>query len=188
MTRLLVASLVAFLINFNGFSQIRVGKVVMDYAIESYGEELRMNGADERSALFVEPYSIALYLQEKSSDAIAICYVDETMTIRLVVTSKSIDKKSFTESIVKDFNTATEGNVELLQTRIDKATGLFSESLVNKDVIEFAYEKEIGTHFIKNGKELGLVEGLDFKFALFKIWLGDKPVNDNLKHELLGLD
>ena len=127
-------------------------------------------------------------MQEKSSDAIAICYADETMTLRLVVASKAIDEKSFTESILKDFDTATEGNVELLQTRIDKATGLFSEPLVKKDVIEFAYEKEVGTHFIKNGKELGLIEGQDFKFALFKIWLGDKPVNDNLKHKLLGLD
>lgn len=188
MTRLLVASLFIFLISFNSFSQIRVGKVVMDYAIESYGEELRMNGAGERSALFVEPYSIALYLQEKNSDAIAICYADETMTIRLVATSKAIDEKSFTESILKDFDTATEGNVESLQIRINKTISLFNEPIAKKDVVEFAYEKEVGTHFIKNGKELGLIEGQDFKFVLFKIWLGDKPVSDNLKHELLGLD
>ena len=188
MIRLLVTFLVTFFISFSGFSQIRVGKIVMDYAIESYGEELRMNGAGERSNLFVELYVGALYLSQKNSDAIAVCYEDETMTLRLVITSKVVDKKIFKESIIKSFKTVTEDNLEPLQTRVDKIASFFNEPILKKDVIEFAYEKEVGTHVLKNNKELGLIAGQDFKFALFKIWLGDNPIDDNLKHYLLGLE
>ena len=188
MNRLLLASVFTLLISFNGFSQIKVGRVVMDYAIESHGEELRMNGAGDRSILFIELYSIALYLQEKNRDAIGICYADQTMTLTTVITSKIIDRDMFVESITEDFERVTDNNIGPLQTRIDKVLMLLSEPIVKEDVIEFSYEKGVGTHFIKNGKNLGVIEGQDFKFALFKIWLGDEPVNDNLKEELLGIN
>ena len=188
MNRLLLVSVFALLVSFNGFSQIKVGRTVMDYAIESFGEELRMNGAGDRSILFIELYSTALYLQEKSRDAIGICYADETMTFTVVVTSRIIDREMFVESITEDFDRATDHNMGPLQTRIDKAMDLFNEPIIKKDVIQFAYEKGVGTHFIKNGKELGVIEGQDFKFALFKIWLGDEPVNEKLKDELLGVN
>ena len=37
----------------------------------------------------------------------------------------------------------------------------------------------------KNGKEVGVVEGLDFKKALFAIWLGEDPADDDLKEAML---
>ena len=188
MNRLLLASLFTLLVNFNGFSQIKVGRTVMDYAIESHGEELRMNGAGDRSILFIELYSLALYLQEKSRDAIGICYADETMTLTTVITSRIIDRDLFVESITEDFERVTDNNLGPLQERIDRVLGLLHEPIVKKDVIAFAYEKGVGTQFIKNGKELGVIEGQDFKFALYKIWLGDEPVHEKLKEELLGIN
>ena len=38
----------------------------------------------------------------------------------------------------------------------------------------------------KDGVEKGYVEGLDFKEALFKIWIGDNPADKGLKNEMLG--
>ena len=187
MNRLLLITVFSLLLSFNSFSQIRVGRTVMDYSVESFGEELRMNGAGDRSILFIELYSIALYLQEKSRDAIGICYEDETMTLTTVITSKIIDRKMFVESITEDFERVTDNNLAPLQERIDRTLAMLHEPIVKNDVISFAYEKGVGTHFIKNGKELGVIEGQDFKFALYKIWLGDEPVNNKLKNELLGV-
>lgn len=186
MNKLLV-TLLTLMLSYSGFSQIKVGRTVMDYAVESFGEELRMNGAGDRSILFIELYSLALYLQEKSRDAIGICYADETMTLTTVITSRIIDREMFVESITEDFERVTDNNVGPLQTRIDKVLTLLSDPIIKNDVISFAYEKGVGTHFVKNGKELGIIEGQDFKFALYKIWLGDEPVNQKLKSELLGV-
>ena len=44
-----------------------------------------------------------------------------------------------------------------------------------------------GTTVTVNGKAAGLpILGEDFYRALLKIWLGDKPVQDDLKKALLG--
>jgi hypothetical protein len=38
----------------------------------------------------------------------------------------------------------------------------------------------------KNGKMLGTIEGLEFKKALFGIWLGNNPADKDLKAGMLG--
>ena len=38
----------------------------------------------------------------------------------------------------------------------------------------------------KNGKLLTTIRGLEFKKALFGIWLGEKPADKNLKKGMLG--
>jgi len=38
-----------------------------------------------------------------------------------------------------------------------------------------------------NGRQIGApIPGADFYRALLRVWLGDKPVQDDLKHALLG--
>jgi hypothetical protein len=37
-----------------------------------------------------------------------------------------------------------------------------------------------------NGEALGAVEGPDLAAALFGIWLGEKPLSDSLKAQLLA--
>ncbi|NNC66659.1 MAG: hypothetical protein HKN83_01330, partial [Gammaproteobacteria bacterium] len=36
------------------------------------------------------------------------------------------------------------------------------------------------------GSPLGMIESKEFSMALFGIWLGDTPVQQNLKDKLLG--
>ena len=48
------------------------------------------------------------------------------------------------------------------------------------------YEPGKGVSVIRNGTVKVTVEGLDFKKALFGIWLSDDPIQDSLKEEMLG--
>ena len=41
-------------------------------------------------------------------------------------------------------------------------------------------------HVYKNGAKKGSIDGHDFKKALFGIWLGKKPADDDLKEGMLG--
>ena len=40
---------------------------------------------------------------------------------------------------------------------------------------------------IKNDELKGTVPGIDFKIALFGIWLSNNPVDEQLKKDLLGI-
>ena len=42
-------------------------------------------------------------------------------------------------------------------------------------------------YLYKNGEERGSFRGLEFKQALFGIWLGGNPADDDLKEGMLGL-
>ena len=56
---------------------------------------------------------------------------------------------------------------------------------IAKNVLDFTYVPGAGTVVRGQGKEI-TIQGKDFADALFSAWLGPKPVNADLKHELLG--
>ena len=56
-----------------------------------------------------------------------------------------------------------------------------------KGYVEFVYSKEyVKTYVFINDKLTGEIEGLDFRKALFGIWLEDRCVDRTLKKRLLG--
>ncbi len=56
-----------------------------------------------------------------------------------------------------------------------------------KDVIDLIYRPGIGTTMALNGRELGTVPGAAFAKVQFSIWLGDDPIDGDLRKALLGL-
>ena len=48
------------------------------------------------------------------------------------------------------------------------------------------YVPEKGVLIYKNNKDMGIMPGLDFKQALFGIWLCNKPADKDLKKGMLG--
>ncbi len=168
------------------FAQIPVGRTVMEYEVDYEGTTLKMNGAGVRSMLFIELYSGGLYLQEKSSDPIAIAYDDETMAIRIKITSKLIKRETMLSAIEEGFEKATEGKTGPLKDRIAKIRDYYAKPIKKGDLLELVYIKDKGIVCYMNSKELGVIEGQDFKFALFKIWLGENPASENLKKGMLG--
>jgi hypothetical protein len=54
------------------------------------------------------------------------------------------------------------------------------------DVITIDYLPDTGTQIYLNGKLLGIVLGPEFYRALLKIWLGNEPVQRDLKKAMLG--
>ena len=55
-------------------------------------------------------------------------------------------------------------------------------------MFDITYQPGKGVVAYKNGKEKGTIEGMDFKKALFGIWLSNDPADDDLKEAMLGLD
>jgi hypothetical protein len=77
------------------------------------------------------------------------------------------------------------GDTSALADKIETFKGFFSDKIVKGNIFDIAYIKGKGSVVYKNGKEVGVVAGLDFKKALFAIWLGSDPADDDLKEAML---
>ncbi len=167
-------------------SQIRVGNAVVPYKVTFEGEELTLNGAGVRKVLGVETYSGGLYTVNKYSDDRKVLDADESMAIRLVINSKKVTNKRMVKVFRKGFDDAMFGNTQSLDERIDKFLELFGSSTQINDFFDLVYIKGKGVRTYKNGEEIGYIEGRDFKYALFKIWLGNEPACQLIKGGMLG--
>ena len=53
------------------------------------------------------------------------------------------------------------------------------------DRYALTYAPGVGTELALNGRRLGVLEGADFSAALFSIWIGDEPLDESLRDQLL---
>lgn len=168
-------------------AQIRVGKAILPYEENFAGTDLKLNGAGMRKALWIDMYAGGLYMSNKSNDPKEILDANETMAIKLNIVSGFVTQKKMIKAVQDGFVNATFGNTKPLDERINKFVRFFSEPIVKNDIFDLVYIKDKGIIAFKNGKELGVIEGRDFKYALFKIWLGDTPASEEIKLGMLGI-
>lgn len=148
--------------------------------------ELVLNGTGVRSKFIYDIYIIGLYLTEPSSDADAIVSADEPMAMRIYIISDLVTGERFADYTREGFVRATDGNLKPIKAEVDTLVESFRANLQKDDVYDLVYIPATGVEIYRNGKKEDVAPGLEFKQALFGIWLGDKPVNNNLRDELLG--
>ncbi len=168
-------------------AQVRVGDIVLPYKVNFDQEELTLNGAGMRSVLGFDTYSGGLYTKKKYSDPKVVLDSDESMSIRLNIVSKKVTNKRMVKVFRKGFDDAMFGNTKSLDERINEFLKLFSSPMQINDYYDLVYLKGKGIKTYKNGEELGFIKGRDFKYALFKIWLGNEPACELIKGGMLGL-
>lgn len=168
-------------------AQTEIGSVTVPNKANFGEQNLILNGGGIRKkAMVLKLYSGALYLSKKSADATSIINADETMAIKLVITSSFVSSEAMSEAVQEGFEASMDGNTAPLSAEIKKFIGFFNDEIVENDVFDITYQKDKGVVAYKNNKELGVVTGMKFKKALFGIWLGNNPVDDKLKKGLLG--
>ena len=186
MKKIQLLSFILFLITFVSQAQIRLGDAVFPYN-NPKNETLALNGVGMRKVMFHNTYAGALYTKNKMSNPDRIMEANEDMSIRLNILSDKVKTKSMISIFEKGFEHATDGNVAPLKNRIGKLMILFSSPVQKNDFFDFVYnEDQSNVSIYKNGESLGEIEGLDFKHALFKIWLGDQPACKYIKAGMLG--
>jgi len=150
--------------------------------------DLRLNGAGVRSKFFLDLYIAALYLVEKKSSAAEV-FADEgekRMSLHLM-------RDISGDHLLNAFNKAITDNhtpAELagLDASIKQFSAIFTamNEVKKGDIITLDYLPGRGTQVNVNGELKGTIAGVAFNTALLKIWLGDKPAQDDLKLKLLG--
>ena len=150
-------------------------------------ETFVLNGGGLREKLgFLDLYVGGLYLSATSSDANQIIMSGSPMAIRIVIASRLVSRERFIEALEEGFKNTTVGKYTSIQ--IESFKKYLSDPFEIDDEIILVYSSEDqNTYLYKNSEIRGKFSGLSFKQALFGIWLGDKPAQESLKKEMLGL-
>lgn len=155
--------------------------------IKISGNELVLNGAGILDKYFIDMYAGALYLKERSLSADEIINADEFMEIKLYIISDEITSESMKDDILEGFRNSAGDNVGAIISEIDRYIKLFSEEIKVNDVYDMIYIPVKGVQIYKNKKLSDTIPGLDFKKALFGIWLCGEPADKSLKKAMLGI-
>jgi hypothetical protein len=169
-------------------AQTKIGGVIMPNAVKAGDEYLKINGGGIREKLYMDLYIGVLYLREKTSDASKIMSADEPMAIKLRIVSSMVSKDNMEDAIRTGFDKSTKNNISAISTKIDQLISAgFKDEIAIGDIFDLIYLPGTGTTLYKNNASVVNITGLDFKKALFGIWLCDQPADENLKTKMLGL-
>ncbi|MCW9056161.1 MAG: chalcone isomerase family protein [Gammaproteobacteria bacterium] len=156
--------------------------------IADYPDKLQLNGVGIRYKFFFKIYIAVLYLQEKNKDVKQIIESVQARRMVMYFLYDRVEKEKLVASWLEGFeaNLSAE-NFRLLEPRIQSFNNFF-ETVESGDVVLLDFIPGMGTRVTIKGQQKGIIEGADFYSALLKIWLGDEPIDDDLKSALTGND
>lgn len=174
-----------FLHVFNFWGQTKVGNVFFNDVDTFENYELMLNGAGSRDKL----YAAALYLDfevDGANDGLRVADKNATMAIT-IKSLGNLSNETLNEMIRTGLERATDGNSYLLEDDIRKFLSILPKEINKYEIFKLIYDKEKGLVIYKNKDRLGVMQNsLEFKKALFQIWLGENPVDEQLKRDLLS--
>ena len=163
-----------------------VAGVKLDDKMSVGGQELVLNGAGIRTKAFFKVYVGSLYVPAKATSAAAV-YAKAPRRVQLNML-RDVGSDQMMEALVdgvKQGNSAAEVAAVKSQTEqlasVMKAIGPLKEG----NVLTFDFVGD-ATKVGLNGAEKGSIPGDAFNKALMNAWLGDNPVQSDLKKAMLG--
>ena len=189
MTRLIIAAL--FVCALTAAQAAEVAGVKLDDRLRLVpgGPELVLNGAGIRTRAIFKVYVAGLYLPEKkatTAEALAIAGPKRVAMTML----RDLSAQQLSEALADGIrNNSTAAEQEALKARTDELLAIMNALGEAKkgDAILLDFLPDSGTRVVVNGQPRGKpIAGDDFYRALLRIWLGDRPVDGDLKRGLLG--
>jgi len=166
-----------------------VAGVKVDERVKLGSSELQLNGAGIRTRLFFKVYVGALYLPERKSSATEVLALRGAKRVSMALL-RDLTARQITDAFEEGIRANnSEAELAALKDQLGAFTATVHEigSAKEKTVITFDFLPESGTRVTVDGAARGKsIFGEDFYVALLKIWLGDNPVDANLKKAMLG--
>lgn len=149
------------------------------------GMALQLNGAGVRKKFIVKVYVGALYLPRKMSDAAAIVTLDQPKSVRMFFL-RDVDRGSIFSAIRDGFESNSRAQLPELEPKLKLLEGGLPLEVKEGQVVEVAYAPGRGSTVSVEGGTSVTIEGKVFGDALFRVWLGEDPVDSGLKEGMLG--
>ncbi len=162
--------------------------VTMPDTVEVAGQTLHLNGMGLREATFlkIDVYVAGLYLAEPTHDPAAIL-ADEGPKRLVMHFVRGVGAKKLVHAWHEGFEKVS-GKDEAEIRAGEKQLCSFMEDVSEGDEIVLTEIPGKGVEVRVKGKVKGVIPGRPFARALWAIWLGPNPPNEDLKEGLLGLE
>jgi hypothetical protein len=147
------------------------------------GKTLVLNGQGLRKKFLFKVYVASLYLEQKTNDPNALLAADGIRQVKMTML-RDLGKDKITEAIKDGFKKNSGDKLGGLQERLDKLCDAISD-LKSGQTLTIQYVPGKGTT-LSGGDKSYTAEGKDFADAMFSVWLGKSPVDDDLKKGMLG--
>lgn len=167
---------------------LSLSDVVLPETLDVEGQSLVLNGWGVRKKFFLKLYVGALYLPQKSSNADSILNSNTPIGVRLHILSKLVSAKRLEKAIKEGFAKSTGDKTAAIQHEVDQFLAFFHDNVSEDDIFDIVYSPQLGVRVLMNGRALGVISGHReaFRKALFGIWIGHDPVQEDLKAAMLG--
>ncbi|MGO4327346.1 chalcone isomerase family protein [Cupriavidus sp. 2TAF22] len=161
----------------------------IDDATRVGGKELQLNGTGLRSGFVIKGYVAALYLPEKARNATVVLGVPGPKRLQ-IRPLREVRSEAFFKALNQGIR---ENHSEMQVLRLSDRMLQLRQTMEQMgtarkgDVIDFDFSPDGGTVVAINGTPRGrAIPGEDFYQAVLRIFLGDHPVDRDLKRGLLG--
>lgn len=152
-------------------------------------QTLLLNGAGVRVKVILDLYAAGLYVPKHDNTATSLVNQTGAKSMEIVLL-RDLTGEDFADAMIKGFKANNSpADVARFQPKLDEIQGLMLAmgSVRKGTVIHIDFVPGSGTQVLLNGKPKGPeIPGDDFQQALLRIWLGQKPVDTDLKQALLG--
>jgi Chalcone isomerase-like len=163
-----------------------VGGIKLEDKVSVGAQELVLNGAGVRTKVVFKIYVASLYLPQKAVDLTAVLAKSPRRIQLNLLRTLSADQlvDALNEGLAEN-NAAAE--LAAVKTQTDQLATIMKafKEVKEKDVVTLDFV-DGATRIGLNGDAKGSIAGDAFNQALTKVWLGDKPVQADLKKSLLG--
>jgi hypothetical protein len=177
---------ISFFMLFQANAQVEIEGVAIPDKIKVSEAELTLQGAGVRSKYFFDLYVCSFFAVKSYATGPEAANDNAPMSMRLNIISSMITSEKMAESTREGFEKSLDGKMTALKADFERFISLFHDEIKVGDVFHFYYLPIKGLIVYKNNQELALFESVEFKNALFGIWLGDDPADDDLREELIG--
>ncbi len=178
----LAAALCCILASLPAAAKEREG-VVSPEVVAASGKELHLMGMGLRKKLWFKVYIASFYLERPTEDAAQAVSSDQVKRVEMHML-RDLERGKITEAVQAGFEKNSAAELPKLQGRLDSFLKAIPD-LKAGQVILVTYFPGRGTLIKAGGGEEIALPGKDFADALFSVWLGQHPVDDELKNEML---
>jgi hypothetical protein len=169
-------------------SAAEVAGVKIDDKTRVGNAELALNGAGLRKRAFFQVYALGLYVQQKSGNAATV--IEQPGPKRVAIHMlRDVGADAFNEALAEGIRANhSDADAKALEPRLKELGAIIGSVGEAKKGMAINLDWTGGeTQVLIQGKPTGKpIAGEDFYRALLRVWLGDRPVQDDLKKALLG--
>ncbi|MCD8521342.1 MAG: chalcone isomerase family protein [Saccharospirillaceae bacterium] len=150
---------------------------------------LQLNGASVRTLYYlVDTYVGLLYTEQPSDNPEQLIEQDSYKRIVYHILTNRVSGRRIATAMYDALQlNVSDAEAAHMDERLDRLVKMFDGKLERGDVGYVDYIPGLGSRVVINGEIKGTLPGKDLYDALLKIWIGEHPVSQRFKHEILGL-